>query len=238
LIDAFRYYDQIEDSDRDVYCQFGDSVYARTITKADEKERFVAKTGVLSLGYQSGANKFYESMRSFGVEDFTRTDAEDVVATYRNLYKQIVAQWETMEHIIRCMVSGQSYKYGPIEVMFGKIRLPNGMFLTYPRLTNSAGRFQYKFGRDWRDIYGGKLTENIVQALARIVMTTAELRLARAGARASLSVHDELIFVIPEQHVDSFVLALRKALTAPVPWMPKLPVNCEIGVGDSYAAAK
>lgn len=238
LIDAFRYYDQIEDSDRDVYCQFGDSVYAREITKADEKERFVAKTGVLSLGYQSGATKFYESMRSFGVEDFTRTDAEDVVATYRSLYKQIVAQWYTMEHIIKCMVSGQSYKYGPIEVMFGKIRLPNGMFLTYPQLTNSAGRYRYKFGRDWRDIYGGKLTENIVQALARIVMTTAELRLARAGARASLSVHDELIFVVPEQHVEKFVPALRKALTAPVPWMPKLPVNCEIGVGDSYAAAK
>jgi DNA polymerase len=238
LVEAFRYYDSIKDSDRDVYCQFGDSVYARKITKSDEKERFVAKTGVLSLGYQSGANKFYESMRSFGVEDFTPSDAQAVVSTYRSLYIKIVEQWQTMEHIKKCLLTGQAYEYGPIQVLLNRILLPNDMYLTYPELVNANGRYKYKFGPQWREIYGGKLTENIVQALARIVMTTAELRLAKAGARAALSVHDELIYVIPEQHVNGFVPALRKALTAPVPWMPELPVNCEIGVGDSYAEAK
>ena len=96
----------------------------------------------------------------------------------------------------------------------------------------------YRFGGQKRDLYGGKLTENIVQALARIVMTTAELKLAKEGARAALSVHDELIFVIPDDQVTDFVPQLRAALTAPVEWMPRLPVNCEIGVGDSYAEAK
>lgn len=238
LVESFRYYDSIEDSDRDVYCQFGDSVYARTITKADEKERFVAKTGVLSLGYQSGYPKFYDSMQAFGVEDFELGDAQSVVETYRSLYTKIVQQWDTMEHIKRCMLSGQSYSYGPIDVLLGRIRLPNGMFLTYPELTNANGRYKYRFGTEWRDIYGGKLTENVVQALARIVMTTAELRLARAGLTAALSVHDELIFVVKEEHVEKVKLALHKALTAPVSWMPELPVNCEIGVGDSYADAK
>jgi len=238
LVEAFRHFDSIEDSERDVYCQFGDSVYARTITKAHEKERFVAKTGVLSLGYQSGYQKFFDSMQAFGVEDFTLTDAQSVVETYRSLYTKIVEQWNTMEHIKKCMLSGQGYSYGPIEVLLGRIRLPNGMFLTYPELTNANGRFKYKFGKEWRDIYGGKLTENVVQALARIVMTTAELRLARAGLKAALSVHDELIFVVPDQHVETVKQALHKALTAPVSWMPNLPVNCEIGVGDSYADAK
>lgn len=238
LVEAFRYYDSIKGSDRDVYCQFGDSVYARTITKADEKERFVAKTGVLSLGYQSGYPKFFESMQAFGVEDFSIADAQSVVETYRALYTKIVQQWDTMEHIKRCMLAGQSYEYGPIQVLLGRIRLPNGMYLTYPELTNANGRYRYKFGKEWRDIYGGKLTENVVQALARIVMTTAELRLARAGLRAALSVHDELIFVVRTEQVEVIKKALHMALTAKVDWMPNLPVNCEIKSGDCYADAK
>lgn len=238
LVDAFRRYDSIEAGDRDVYCEFGDKVYARTITKANEKERFVAKTGVLSLGYQSGAQKFYESMLAFGVEDFAFQDAEAVVSTYRTSYPQVVALWQRMEHVKQCMLSGQGFELGPIQVLLGQILLPNDMFLTYPHLTNAAGRYKYRFGNEWRDIYGGKLTENVVQALARIVMTTAELRLAKAGLKAALSVHDELVFVVPEEHVVDVVSAVRKALTAPVRWMPDLPVDCEIGVGDNYGDAK
>ena len=238
LVNAFRHYDNIDEENRDVYCEFGDKVYARTITKEDETERFVAKTGVLSLGYQSGAQKFYDSMQSFGVEGFTRYDADAVVNTYRNSYPHIVALWQRMEHVIQCMRSGQGFDLGPCQVLLGHIRLPNDMFLTYPDLTYAAGRNRYRFGNEWRDLYGGKLTENVVQALARIVMTTAELRIARAGVNAALSVHDELVYVIKEDQVDTFVPALRMALTAPVKWMPQLPVNCEIGVGDNYGDAK
>jgi DNA polymerase len=238
LVEMFRYYDNIEANDRDVYCEFGDKVYARTITKADETERFVAKTGVLSLGYQSGAQKFYDSMLGFGVEDYTLQDAEAVVNTYRASYPQIPALWQRMEHVIQCMKSGQGFDLGPCQVLLGHIRLPNDMFLTYPELTTISGRTKYRFGHVWRDLYGGKLTENIVQALARIVMTTAEIRLWKAGLRAALSVHDELVFVVPEAHVVDVVSAVRKALTAPVEWMPGLPVNCEIGVGDNYGDAK
>jgi len=242
LVEAFRRYDAIpkknDGTDRDVYCEFGDKVYARTITTGDEKERFVAKTGVLSLGYQSGAQKFFEAMQSFGVADFSIHDAEAVVQTYRASYVQIPALWQKMEHVKQCMLSGQGFELGPIQVLLGQILLPNDMFLTYPHLTNAGGRYKYRFGTEWRDLYGGKLTENVVQALARIVMTTAELRIARAGITAALSVHDELVYVIREDQVNDFVPALRKALTATVPWMPNLPVNCEIGVGDNYGDAK
>lgn len=238
LVNAFRFYDSIEASDRDVYCEFGDKVYARAVTKNDETERFVAKTGVLSLGYQSGAQKFYDSMQTFGVEGFTYSDSQAVVETYRSSYTQIVALWDKMEHIKKCMVTGQGFELGPIQVLLGQILLPNDMYLTYPSLTPSGRNYKYKWGVMWREIYGGKLTENVVQALARIVMTTAELRLARAGMTAALSVHDELVYVVKEDQVDLAKKALHMALTAPVEWMPELPVNCEIGVGDNYGEAK
>jgi DNA polymerase len=242
LVAAFRKYDNIpkknDGSDRDVYCEFGDKVFGKLIHARDEKERFVAKTGVLSLGYQSGAQKFYDSMQSFGVKDFSEYDARAVVETYRSAYPHIPELWNRMEWLIQCMRSGQGFRLGPVETLLGQIFLPNGMYLSYPHLTTVNGHTRYKFGPQWRDLYGGKLTENIVQALARIVMTTAELRIARAGVTAALSVHDELVYVIREDQVSTFVPALRKALTAPVEWMPELPVNCEIGVGDNYGEAK
>lgn len=239
LVELFRHYDKMPEGNRDVYCEFGDKVYNREITKEDETERFVAKTGVLSLGYQAGIEKFHQSMLSFGIDNFHKAEARSVVNTYRSLYTNIVNQWSTMQHIVRCLVSGQGYEYGPIQVLLGRIRLPNGMFLTYPELTPiNSGNHRYKFGREWRDLYGGKLTENIVQALARIVMTTAELRLAKSGLKAALSVHDELIFVVPESQATAVKEALHEALTAQVSWMPNLPLNCEIGIGHNYADAK
>lgn len=238
LVKLFAYYDNLGDSDRDVYCEFGDIIYNRTITKANETERFVAKTGVLQLGYQAGSQKFYESMKSFGIEDIDFNDAEAVVTAYRTTYARIPALWASMEHLKQSMMSGANYKIGPVHSLKDRIKLPNGMYLTYPELINAGGRYKYKGGREWKDIYGGKLTENVVQALARIVMTTAELRLAKAGVRCALSVHDELVYVIKDEQVDVFVPALRKALTARVSWMPELPVNCTIGVANNYGEAK
>ena len=238
LVELFRYYDNLESSDRDVYCEFGDSVYAREITVADKLERFVSKTGVLSLGYQSGAKTFHEAMLGFGIDDYTFADAQAVVTTYRTRFNKIPQLWQQMENMIRAMQSGADYRIGPVSSATDRVKLPNGMFLTYNSLTNAGGRFKYKFGTEWRDIYGGKLTENVVQALARIIMTDAELRLAKAGLTAALSVHDELIFVVPDDKVEVVKKALRMALTAKVPWMPDLPVNCEIGTGDNYAEAK
>lgn len=237
LLERFRFYDAIEKGDRDVYCEFGDKIYNRTITKANFDERFVAKTAVLQLGYQAGAMKFWESLKSFGV-DIEFGDAESVVHTYRASYAKIVALWGRMENAKQCMLTGQKITIGPVTVGENTIKLPNGMYLRYPLLVNAGGRYKYRFGNEWRDIYGGKLTENVVQALARIVMTTAELKIAKAGLLASLSVHDELIYVIREDQVDKFVPILRKVLTTPVSWMPELPINCEIGVADNYADAK
>jgi DNA polymerase len=238
LVSLFRYYDSLTDSERDVYCEFGDKIYARTITKADEKERFVAKTGVLSLGFQAGAQKFYDSMRTFGIDDITLKDAHSVVNTYRNTYPKIPELWRKMERLKESMITGASFSIGPVHSCKERIRLPNGMYLTYPQLVNAGGRYKYKGGMMWKDVYGGKLTENVVQALARIVMTTAELRLADAGLRAALSVHDELVFVVKDEYVETVVPAVRRALTSPVSWMPELPINCEIGVGDNYGDAK
>jgi DNA polymerase len=88
------------------------------------------------------------------------------------------------------------------------------------------------------NLWGGTLCENIVQALARIVLARAEIRLAKAGLTAVMQVHDELVFVVPEHTVPTVTDVIRRVLTAPVPWMPGLPLACTIEAGDSYGGAK
>ena len=87
-------------------------------------------------------------------------------------------------------------------------------------------------------VWGGAITENIVQALAKIVIQMVELRLARKGLHSALQVHDELIYAVRDYHVDAVCNALGISMRAPVPFMVNLPVECEIAVGDNYAEAK
>lgn len=80
--------------------------------------------------------------------------------------------------------------------------------------------------------------ENIVQALARIVVSTAEVYLYRRGWLSQLQAHDELVMIVPEELVEKFCKVLEAVLTRPVEWMPDLPVAAEVSYGDNYAEAK
>lgn len=223
---------------KDVYCEFASKLYNFRVTKVNQIERWVGKTAILQLGYQSGWQKFRDTMQSYGV-DIDSDEAERVVKTYRNTYANIRRLWATMSDLIIAMQQGFRMQVGPVYTSKDKLHLPNGMCIHYNNMrAQRGGNYVYDYGKERREIYGGKLTENVVQALARIVMTTAELKLARAGLRAVISVHDELVFVVRDEHVEKVVEAVEKALTAQVPWMPSLPVACEVNVGKSYGDCK
>jgi DNA polymerase I-like protein with 3'-5' exonuclease and polymerase domains len=70
------------------------------------------------------------------------------------------------------------------------------------------------------------------------VISRAELRLARAGLRAALQVHDELVYCVPEKHAEKVKQAVEIALRMPVDFLPRLPVDCEVGIGKTYAECK
>lgn len=228
----------------DVYALFATKLYNRPITKfSDPRERFVGKTAILSLGYQSGPDRFYDAMLNYGV-DIDYVEAHRTVDTYRNTYGKVVKLWDTMELAINSMMVGEAYEIGPLRTGKQCLYLPNGMTIFYPNLSRRNSRERVYASRAisgskvWKTLYGGKLTENVVQALARIVMTTAELRLAKHGLRAALSVHDELVFVVPKQAAERAAKAIKLAMEATVPWMPTLPVECEVNIGSNYMECK
>lgn len=234
------------DAGDDVYKWFASSaLYNKPEDQIAKEERFVAKTCILGMGYGVGAKKFHTVMKAAGI-DMTEAEAKRTVNTYRNTFASIPRLWEHLDIAMQYMIDNKRYSISPIPVVFGNkfIGLPNGMRLVYPEMHNArvAGEFKervtYMSHRGERSLWGGALLENIVQAVTRIVLTDAELFLARKGYPAALSVHDELVYVVREDLAEKFATVLERVLTRPVPFLPGLPIAAEVHYGPSYLECK
>ncbi len=115
---------------------------------------------------------------------------------------------------------------------------PNDVKVEGQPTTYTRTEYSYQYGRTRHKIYGAKLLENITQALARIVVMDAAVRLYRKGLRFVLQAHDELVFIIKHDDVDGAVELVHSEMIRPPSWAPDLPLTADVGVGDSYASAK
>ena len=241
LLDAFRQADL--GLDRDAYCKFGDSVYGRTITKADTIERFVAKTAVLGLGFQMGALKFQATLaKGVGGQRvyFTLDQCKKIVNTYRAKNSMIQHGWDICKNIIEDMAVGRTGHHGPINWEHETIWLPNGMCLKYPDLKKSkneeSGWDEWSYqSKDMRKkIYGGLLCENIVQALARIIVGWQMLNISYKYPIV-MTTHDEVVALPKTSQAERCIAFMNKwMLTAP-DWALGLPLNAEGGYAPNYS---
>jgi DNA polymerase len=89
----------------------------------------------------------------------------------------------------------------------------------------------------WTKLYGGKVVENITQAVARIVVAE---QMAKIGRRypVALQVHDEVVCVVPEDQADACKQYMTRVMSTPPKWAPDLPVACEADIGPNYGSAK
>lgn len=250
LLEAFR-------EKRDVYSEFASEVYGRKITKADKVERFVGKTCVLGLGYGMGAEKFRRTLEIGQAGISVKIDineAERIVRLYRQKNWKIVQFWQKCGNALRDILYGGENELHP-QVRYDKrgIRLPNGFYIQYPALRETAGGFMYisdartyqKAIKDrvltgsppddiaWTKVYGGKVTENIVQALAAIVIRE---QMAAVGQHhhVAFQVHDEIIITAPAATADAAEQKLIAVMSTPPKWAPDLPVACESGKAFTY----
>ena len=242
---------------RDVYSEFATEVYGRAITKADKVERFVGKTCVLGLGYGMGAEKFRRTLEigQGGINVVIDiNEAERIVRLYRQKNWKIVQFWQKCGAALKDMLYGGENALHP-QVRYDKrgIRMPNGFYVQYPALRETANGFMYisdartyqKAIKDrvltgsppddiaWTRIYGGKVTENIVQALAALVIRE---QMAAAGLhfKVAFQVHDEIIVAVPEDNVLADQAKLEAIMSTAPKWAPDLPVACESGMAANY----
>lgn len=221
----------------DVYANFGTKLFGKHVDKINTpNERWIAKTAVLGLGYGCGVKRFDQmvvtSARQYGIlldGLYDKKIAERTVETYRRTFNRITASWQMLEQcridIINNRNKNQKHVWGPVTIRSKEIVLPNGLLL------------QYEIGD--KSLYGAKILENITQALARIIVMQAAVRLDQKALRFVMQSHDELVFVVPNTAVgDDIKQIIIGEMIRPPTWMPNIPLAVEIGVGQDYGSCK
>lgn len=250
LVEAFR-------ESRDVYSEAASEIYGRPIDRRrveidengnefypDEVEGFVGKTAILSGGYGAGAVSFQSMLRTLGGLEVPIEESKRVIDTYRRTYPRIPALWKTAQKAIPAIAQGRYMELGTdgiIKTTKQGLLLPNGMEIMYPDLQSEMGdrgfvEWTYQ-GRGRVKIYGGKVVENICQALARIIITTQMLEIAKRY-RVVLTVHDSICVIAPIEGTREARDFISEAMRTPPAWAEDLPLDCEVGVGLSYGACE
>ena len=238
LVDAF-------DKGEDVYKIMATSIYEVPLDEVTDYQRFVGKTTILGCGYGMGSAKFQAQLKTFGVS-LLSTECASIVYKYRDQFSQIPALWTQGDKVLDALIGTQTAPLGEHEAllvdMFG-VRLPNGMYLRYDNLRKQrdqkSGRDQFvydvKRGRATLPtyIYGGKLIENVCQALARIIIGEQMLMIARRY-RVVMTVHDAVGVIAPIEEADKARAFVEACMRMRPKWAPTLPLNCESKIGASY----
>jgi DNA polymerase len=240
LVAAFR-------EKREVYAEFASDIFGYPVTKATHPvERFTGKTGILGLQYELGWPKFQrtvklKSKQELG-QEISLSDERSlkVVTGYRTKYFQIPAMWRTLNGLIAQMTMRDcDVTLGPVRFLYEEIRLPNGLSLYYHNLRYEDDGWRFSYAGVTKYIYGGKLLENIIQALARIVIMDAAVRFRKqTQIDLNLQVHDELVYVVPEMIGTVVQTMLVEQLSIAPEWMPDVPLAAEGGIGLTYGDAK
>lgn len=241
------------------YLDMSEVIYDRRVDKKkDPIEYQVSKNTVLGCGYQMGWETFQRQLFDQTGIQLEDDLCQRAVTGYRQLYWEIPALWKALNRTVQVTVSGHITSWVEVPGAAGglafamdpsgwlKMRLPSGRSLWYPEprmskcwapwgdevpCVTTAGSEQ---GRPWKRqaLYGGLLTENAVQAIARDLMAEAMLRVEAAGYPVILTVHDEIVTEPPEGHgsVEDFC-----QLMSTVPdWAAGCPVAAEGWRGKRY----
>jgi DNA polymerase len=167
--------------------------------------------------------------------------AKKIIDIYRNTAHPVVSFWDMCSGLIdSSLAQGREFRYKCVTFRKGEIELPNGMKLLYPdlrRVKDDKGRSQWVYGPDATKLYAGKITNNIVQGTARIVMTDGMLRVSKRYPIKG-TVHDELIAVVPNAEVDDAKTWVLAQMTMEPRYMPGIPLNADGGAHRRYGLAK
>lgn len=233
---------------RDIYCEDATKAFGRKITKADVMERFIGKTMRLGLGYGTGAKKLHHTL-TLGGADLTEEKCVELVSSWRESNSKITALWKAADTALDSLISwplddegGQvDYFYlgkeKAVVVNKNGIQLPNKLYVRYPelRVEQNQEKFSKVYTSRKGDVYlwGGSVVENVVQALARIIVGQQMLAISEKY-RVALTVHDAAVVTVRKSELEEALAFVTKTMSTPPDWATGLPVACEAKYGRSY----
>lgn len=230
---------------RDVYCEFASTVYDRPITKADATERFVGKTCTLGLGYGTGWSKLQHTLKTQPpgavLDD---QECQRLVKVYRKVNDKVIKLWEACDKALKDIVhwndKSKPYYLGEHKCLLVTqegIQLPNGLYIKYPELKvekeDGQNKYVYKSRKGYISIWGGSVVENVVQALARIIIGEQMISI-NDKYKPVLTVHDAIVCIAEKADKDNALKYITDIMSTPPTWGTTLPITCEAKYGESY----
>jgi hypothetical protein len=238
----------------DPYIGIASQAYGRPITKDDKAERGTGKQLELSCGYGAGAATIQKTARLGTYGPPVQIDLETAERwkhLYRDTHPRVVQLWKDAEIALARMLNFTSFDWGPLEVRCDqetgrrRIGLPGCAQLIYdslewyiptsedPAWLEPGWRVLTRRGFPTK-MYGAKLVENLVQYMARMVVSQAANRIVKYGIKIATTTHDELVAVVPlDRGQQAYEIMVTEMCRAPV-WMPNLPLAAEGGVSERY----
>ena len=235
----------------DPYVAMAGDIYGKPLDAITKDERMLGKIAILGLGYGMGGSKFKDTVAAWGGGEIDEDFAKDVVKLYRERNEYIKKLWYAQERAFKeclekpgCIIhEGRVYWRYDEETQFAYVTLPSGRRLAYyqpiiklcdPPWRNADGSIPDKieqitimttdFQRKWtrQKTYGGKIVENLTQAVARDLLTSAMNRVEKSGLEVNFHVPDEIVVLAPEAAEAGELERLMKKKPA---WAAGCPVD-------------
>jgi len=228
---------------RDPYVNVASEFYGFPVTKEKHPtERNVGKVLELQAGYGSGGDKIRATLRTKAGIILSPAEGLKARDAYRDTHPQVVDFWGQGGRMLARLAGGPELQWGPTTIADGKIWLPNGCPLQFGTIEyyrdNEAddSYWRVKTRRGWSKLYGAKLVENLIQALARVVMSDAMLRIMALGYRIVTTTHDELVVLIKkdgseQKQLDACTVEMKRVPS----WLPGIPLDAESVMSERYA---
>jgi DNA polymerase len=225
----------------DVYRIMASAIYYKKNDEITKEERFVGKTTILGAGYGMGAQKFKTQLKTFGTE-VNEDQARHIIQTYRETYPNVVRLWREAQLALEALTKDSVTSLGRDNVLTlvpeeRSIRLPSGLLLRYDGLITVRDekgiQYQYKTRYGWNKIYGGKVIENVCQAIARCIIGEQMIRISKRYS-VVLTVHDAIACIAKEEEAEEAQAYVEECMRWTPAWAEGLPVNCESGFGKNY----
>ena len=225
----------------DVYKHMASSIYSKPVEEVSSGERFVGKTTILGAGYGMGAVKFQLQLAGMG-RDISLTEAKRIIKVYRDKNESITDLWADAGLMLISMFNNSDHNFGRAGVLNvlpkqNAIVLPSKLLMRYEDLDFEQGEmgaeFSYKTRRGRTRIYGGKVVENVCQAIARCIIGEQLLQISKRY-KVVLTVHDSLACCIVDEEVPEAQEYIEECMRWTPDWADGLPINCESGTGKSY----
>lgn len=214
------------------------------VTKGSDLRK-KGKIAELALGYQGAKG----ALAKMGGEKMglSETDMDEIVSAWRKANSNIVKLWKNVENCCKEAIENQSHttigRYGVGFIGYQGnllIFLPSKRRLMYQHARVEDGKIKYmgmnQVSHKWEsmDTYGGKLVENIVQAIARDCLALTMQRLQGAGYDIVMHIHDEVVVEVPAEKAEEHLKKIKEIMDSPISWAPNLILKAEAFISDYY----